>query len=195
MKRRGLAVGIVAVSGMSAFTLAFTTPSDAKVEKGTGSFTCEVVGTVTFSPPFKSRATGEVIASVDLSGPYPHTGCSDGENPVPTSLHATGKLTFRNGNCSATSQGFTSKHTLTVTYVPVVEPSKFFFTSRGSGISGTGYFGGLGAVTGSYPVPAADNPSLGETQATLTGTCSTGITKMSWSASHNPPNYEEFVGF
>jgi hypothetical protein len=194
VRRRTLVVGVVVVVGMSVVTLVSATPSGAKVAKGTGSFTCEVVGTVTFSPPFKSGATGVVTASVKLSGPYPHTNCNDGESPVPTSLQATGKLTFKNGNCSATSQGFTSKHTLTISYVPVVKPSKFSFTNGGSGISGTGYFGGLGGVTGSYPVPAADNPSLGETQGTLTGSCSTGITEMSWSASHNPPNYEEFVG-
>jgi hypothetical protein len=202
VKRRALVIGLVAVLGISVATLASTSPSGAKVVKGTGTFGCHLDGTVTFSPPFKSGATGKVTASVDLSGPAPNTGgCSTsttGANPLPTSVQVTGELTFQNGNCSAAHQAFTSKHTLTVTYVPVVHSSKFSFTTgrSGVGISGTGYFGGAGAVKGSYPVPAADSPGLAETPATLTGSCSgTGITEMSWSGSHNPPNYEALVGF
>jgi hypothetical protein len=195
LNRRALIFGVMAVLVMSVVPLASTNASSATELKGTGSYTCSVVGTVTFSPPWITGGTGLVTASVALTGPptTSHCGWVTKGNRLPTSVRVTGQLTFPNGNCSTTIVGFT-KNTLKVTYTPVVTPSTFTFESGRSGIS-MAAIGGVGTVTGSYPRPLRFSPSIAHTPARLTGSCPTGVTKMSWSQSFNPPNVLQLVGF
>jgi hypothetical protein len=195
VKMRALIFGVMAVLGISVFQLASPTSSSATVVTGTGSFTCNLVGTVTLSPAWKTGGTGLVTASVALTGPpsTSHCGWVAKGNQLPTSVHATGQLTFTNEKCSSTIVGF-RKNTLKFTYTPVVTPSTFAFESGRSGIS-TAAIGGVGTVTGSYLEPLRFSPGIAHTPARLTGSCSTGITKMSWSQSFNPPNYLQLVGF
>ena len=185
--RPTVSLGVVAVLGVSVITIALTTPSSATAaKKGTGYSQCQWEGTVTFSPPWKNGATGEVTASVNLSA-YPKPQPCIGGTPVPTSLTATGDLTFPNGTCSPTYQKFGTRHTLTVQYdVPKVRSSKFSFTS-GSGINSGGLAGsGYGTVTGSYPIKTGPLfPFTGTPFRQKTGSCTTGITEMSWGPTTN----------
>jgi hypothetical protein len=194
MKRWAVGVGVLGLA-VSALAVPGMTSAGAQVPTGTGYFGCSLVGNVTFSPPWQSGTTGDVTATVDLSGPDALTCTGNAAHPKPTSLQATGQLTFKNGQCGSVRQSFTTEHTLKVTFVPVVHPSKFVFTHGRSGFTGTGYFSGFGAVKGSYPEPVQDGPELASTQGLVTGNCSTGITEISWSASTNPPRSLQFVGF
>jgi hypothetical protein len=156
--------------------------------EGTGIVVCHDVGTATFSPPWQDNKTGTVKATVNLSGPMTGTSCGNlNGSPAPTAEHVTGTLSFKNGGCSTGKAYVTTKRKLTVTYLPAVAPSKLIFTAEQTffGWSGTqGNLSGIGNVKGSYPI-TADNATLGGNGGALTGSCSTGISEMSWSAPAN----------
>lgn len=191
-----LIASVVAVLGMSLFPLVLTTEASATTATGTGTYNCNVVGKVAFSPPWKAGATGRVTATVDFTGPSWNPGkcaaaSTAGVSPVPTSVKVTGQLTFKNGTCSPGTKNAFIKNTLTVTYTPVVIPSTFAFTVQSGinlvlGANNKGGFAGFGTVTGSYATAPGTTPDLGNAGgAHVTGSCSTGITKFSWSQSHN----------
>ena len=181
MGRRAWVLGAVAVIGMFVVPLASTTPASAATKEGTGSVTCQIGGMIRFSPAWTSGAKGNVTGTVHLSGPAPGGAGScvmgSGSAPVVKSITVTGKLKFPNGKCGSTNQTFTSKG-LKITYEPVVRPTTLSFTPNLLSLSGTGSFGDVGHLTGSYP--ASGSGEIGSAATVVIGSCSTGITEFSW---------------
>jgi hypothetical protein len=145
----------------------------------------ELVGRITFQPPWNDSRAGRVTATVSFTSRS--CGGQDNPTPIPVKVEGHGKVTFANGTCTAHSstslpiKGHLSlpiKGHLRLIFGSPIAPSTLILdptSANGDGITSNGSLGDDGTVTGSYPTPAGGG-FWGVVTASRRGTCAKGIT-------------------